>query len=47
MIQLLKKSNKMKEKKPKLEQRVGIRGFIDKNFGITTYSNNDNILLDE
>ncbi len=39
-------TNKMKEKKPKLEQRVGIRGFIDKNFGITTYSNNDNILLE-
>ena len=39
-------TNKMKEKKPKLEQRVGIRGFIDKNFGITTYNNNDNILLE-
>ena len=39
-------TNKMKEKKPKLETRVGIRGFIDKNFGITTYSNNDNILLE-
>ena len=39
-------TNKMKEKKPKLEQRVGIKGFIDKNFGITTYSNNDNILLE-
>lgn len=39
-------TNKMKEKNPKLECRVGIKGFIDKNFGITTYSNNDNILLE-
>lgn len=38
---------KMQEKTPNIEPRVGFRGFLDKNFGITTYSIKDNMLLEQ
>ncbi len=40
-------TNKMKENKADLPERTGFRGFLDRNFGITTYTPKENELVEK